>query len=64
MKECAESLHLPQETLATAFIYFHGYRKHDKSLDVYMLILSCLCLSSKQTEVPRKLRDFINVGYR
>lgn len=32
-------------------------------MDTPLLITTCLHLACKQTEVPRKIRDIINVGF-
>ncbi|KAF3931235.1 Cyclin-T1-4 [Dactylella cylindrospora] len=68
-------LRLQEESLAMAYLYMHKYRKfirdsNDRSsesipdfLDPHTLALTCLSLSTKSTESPRRLRNLILPAY-
>ncbi|KAH0544850.1 hypothetical protein FGG08_001079 [Glutinoglossum americanum] len=66
----ADVLRLPEETLAMAFMYMNRYRKYYRTteeidfLDAHTLALASLSLSSKGTESPRRLREFLLPAYR
>ncbi|KAH0565957.1 hypothetical protein GP486_000649 [Trichoglossum hirsutum] len=66
----ADALRLPEETLAMAFMYMNRYKKYYRTseetdhLDAHTLALASLCVSSKGTESPRRLREFLLPAYR
>ncbi|GAO52172.1 hypothetical protein G7K_6255-t1 [Saitoella complicata NRRL Y-17804] len=63
----ADNLLLPEETLATAFLYKHRYERWNEKnktpesqrLDEHMLAIASLSLAAKSTEHPRRLREFL-----
>ncbi|KAJ3386544.1 hypothetical protein HDU92_002406 [Lobulomyces angularis] len=60
---CSKMLKLSHETVATALIYQHKTIDKLKEIDKMMLALTNLQLACKQTEQPRKLRDYLNVAW-
>ncbi|KAI9777348.1 MAG: Cyclin- protein fam58a [Geoglossum umbratile] len=66
----ADALRFPEETLAMAFMYMNRYKKYYRNteeidyLDAHTLALASLSLSSKDTESPRRIREFLLPAYR
>ncbi|KAF3914270.1 Cyclin-T1 [Arthrobotrys entomopaga] len=66
----ADILRLQEESLSTAYIYMHKYRKFIRDfkstpdfLDPHTLALTSLSLSTKATESPRRLRALLTPAY-
>ncbi|KAF3911362.1 Cyclin-T1-2 [Dactylellina cionopaga] len=69
----ADILRLQEQSLAIAYLYMHKYRKFIREsertdpipdfLDPHTLALTCLSLSTKSTESPRRLRSLITPAY-
>ncbi|KAI9017001.1 cyclin-like protein [Gaertneriomyces semiglobifer] len=65
-------LKLDRPTVSTAFVYFYKYQEFYRKcnaetqttkVDDYTIATTCLHLACKNGEVPRKLREIINVAY-
>ncbi|KAK6535471.1 hypothetical protein TWF694_001927 [Orbilia ellipsospora] len=66
----ADILRLQEESLSTAYIYMHKYRKFIRDskstpdfLDPHTLALTSLSLSTKATESPRRLRALLTPAH-
>ncbi|KAI9343915.1 cyclin-like protein [Zopfochytrium polystomum] len=68
----AHMLALPQTTAATALYYLHSFQRFKAEqaakqlappLGDALMVSACIYLACKQTEMSRRLRDILNVGY-
>ncbi|KAL8710306.1 MAG: hypothetical protein Q9220_005076 [cf. Caloplaca sp. 1 TL-2023] len=65
----ADTLRLPDETLATSYLYLNKYHRFHRTsqppdpLDPYTLSLATLSLAAKSTESPRRLSSILLPAY-